>query len=314
MCQKSFGGETFQPERLESDSSGHRVEIEVLPRLGANLRSFKVDGRELIYFSRKRLLEDGFHTGCFMMFPTPCRLTGARYTFQGRRIEQTKHGEPVSIHGLIRDETFAVSRFGDRLACTMQIDSGHPAFEGYPFPCTFALEFRLLERGLQIKFDYKNTGTGDAPFGLGLHPFWRIPGSRNDVSIQVPCRKALELVDLIPTGQVTPVDGTTLDLRSFRNLSELDIDNAFWDRDMTSDQAIRYTDLGIQLTLQSSEIFEHMIAYTTPAEPFVCLENLTCCPDAPNVYAKGFKDVSGLKIVPPGQSLEGWVRYTLTDL
>jgi len=315
MSAKGFNDAVFQGEKLSGQSNGHNVEIEVLDRLGANLASFRVDDQELIYFRREKLLEDeDFYTGCFMMFPTPCRLTNAQYEFQGRGINQAKHGQKVDIHGLVRDETFAVSRRSDGLLCSIEIDKNHPVFEGYPFPCRFSLEFTLLERGLQIAFEFENTGSGDAPFGYGLHPFWLIPGKRKDVYIQVPCDQILDLVNLIPTGETSGVEGTDLDLRSFRCLSGLDIDNAFWHRDPTGEQAIQYRDLGKQLTLHSSDVFEHMIAYAPADEPFVCMENLTCSPDAPNVYAKGKKEVSGLKVVAPGEKISGLVRYIVTDL
>ena len=311
MCANTLWDDKFVPERL----SGNRVEVEVLPRLGANLASFKVDGHQLIHFDKAPLLADGeSYTGCFMMFPTPCRLPGSKYTFQGRRIHQTKHGHDVFIHGLLRDETFAVTRSDNRLTCSIAVDESHAVFEGYPFPCVFSLEFSLLDRGVQIKFDFRNTGAADAPFGFGLHPFWRIPGKRQDVAVQVPCSETLELVDLIPTGNTEPVTGTDLDLRSFRSLEGLSIDNAFWGRDPAGEQALTFADRGIKLTLESSKIFEHMIAYVPADEPFMCLENLTCCPDAPNVYARGAQEVSGLRIVPPGESLQCWVRFVVTDL
>jgi len=314
MSVQGFTQETFQSEKLAGRHNGHCVEAQILPRLGANLVSFKVDGQELIYFSRQRLLDDGYYSGCFMMFPTPCRLTEGQYRFQGRDIRQTKHGQSVAIHGLVRDETFATSGSDDALRCTIEIDEDHPVYQGYPFACRFSLEFSLLERGLRIAFEYENRGATDAPFGYGLHPFWRIPAQRKDISIQVPCEQVLELVDLIPTGNTSGVEGTPLDLRSFKSLADLDIDNAYWSRDPNSEQAIQYRDLGKQLTLHSSEVFEHMIAYTPADEPFVCMENLTCCPDGPNVYAKGKEEVSGLKVVASGGTVKGAVEYIVTDL
>ena len=141
MCANTLRDEQFIPEGLSSD----RVEIEVLPKLGANLASLKVDGDELIHFDKAPLLADGeSYTGCFMMFPTPCRLTDSKYTFGGREIRQTKYGQDVFIHGLLRDETFTVTRGENSLTCSITIDEKHPVYEGYPFPCTFSIEFSLL--------------------------------------------------------------------------------------------------------------------------------------------------------------------------
>ena len=74
---KRITDDMLVPEKLDAQINGHQVEAQVLSQLGANLASLKVDGRELIYFSKERLLREGFYNGCFMMFPTPCRLTGS---------------------------------------------------------------------------------------------------------------------------------------------------------------------------------------------------------------------------------------------
>ena len=306
--------QTLQAETLKASAGGHSVEIGVLPRMGANLTSLKVDGQEYIYFSKEKYVDEDCITGCFMMFPTPCRLTDATYTFGGKKVKQTKHDKDVFIHGLIRDEVFAVSRDKDSLTFSIEIDKKHPVYEGYPFPCRFSLKFSPLQRGVQIQFKYENTGTEASPFGFGLHAFWQIPNKREDVFVKVPCDQILELVNLIPTGNTSPVKGTKLDFREFTSLGGVDIDNAFWGRDPKGEHAIEYHDLGKKVTLESSEIFEHMIAYAPAGAPFVCMENLTCCPDAPNVFARGKEKVSGLKVVSPGQTLEGWVRYIVSDL
>ena len=306
--------DVLRPEKLEAEINGHKVEAEVLTHLGANLASFKIDGRELIYFSKEKLLDEDFYSGCFMMFPTPCRLTEAKYSFEGKEVEQKKYGQDVFIHGLIRDETFSVTRDNADLVCSVEIGKEHPVYEGYPFECRFTLTFTLVERGLQINFKYENTGCESAPFGYGLHPFWRILGERKNVYIQVPCRYVMELVDLIPTGELSDVGGTKFDLRLFKSLADTSIDNVFWGRDMAGEQAIEFRDVGLKLKLESSEDFGFMIAYTPEGQPFACMENLTCAPDAPNLYSKGKKEVSGLKVVRAGKSIEGWVRYRLLDL
>ena len=61
-------------ETLEVSRKGHTMKIEIMPRLGANLCSFVVDGKELIYWSDDDLLKNGDMRGCFHMFPTPCRV------------------------------------------------------------------------------------------------------------------------------------------------------------------------------------------------------------------------------------------------
>ena len=301
-------------EKLEAAQEGHSVGIEIMPALGANLCSFAVDGWELIYWSDEDLMKDGDMRGCFHMFPTPCRLPDAKYTFQGKTYVQTKRGEPVIIHGLLRDEEMEVKREETVLTCSVKVTEQHPVYEGYPFPCIFSVEYKLLERGLQISLSYENTGGSDAPFGYGLHPFWRIEGERNDVAIRVPCNYTMELANLVPTGEISPVDGTKLDFRETTSLEGVDVDNLFWGRDVATQALVEYRAEGKKVTLDASDAFNHMIVYAPAGKPFVCVEHLTCAPNQINLYRGPGDDVSGLIIVPPEGKVEGWVRYVVASL
>ena len=102
-------------------------------------------------------------------------------------------------------------------------------------------------KGIQITFRYENTGTSDAPFGYGLHPFWKVGGTRKDTAICVPCKYIMDLANLVPTGTIQPVEGTKLDLRKPTSLEGVDIDNLFWDRDKKTDACIEGRFQGIEL-------------------------------------------------------------------
>ena len=78
--------------------------------------------------------------------------------------------------------------------------------------------------------------------------------------------------------------------------------------------SIEFRDIGLRLTLKGDESFTHMVAYTPAEEPFVCMENYTCAPNAPNLYSLGKEEVSGLKVVAPGESIEGTVSFTIDDI
>jgi aldose 1-epimerase len=310
---KTITKDVLTRETLGGSINDHDVQIEILPKLGANLVSFVVDGKELIYWSEKDLLEEGEQRGCFHMFPTPCRLPDAKYTFQGKTYTQTKHGEKVIIHGLFRDEPMQIKKGTNALTATLSVTARHPVHEGYPFPCIFSLTYMLIEAGIQIGFSYENTGRKDAPFGYGLHPFWKISGSRKDTAIRVPCEYLMELENLVPTGKIVPVKDK-LDLRQTTSLEGVDIDNLFWKRDLTVPALVEYRNESKALVLEASELFNHMIAYAPGGKPFVCVEFLTCAPNQINLYKGPENDVSGLIIVPPRGRIEGWVRYALRGL
>jgi len=312
---RRFSQADLTTERLSAEIDGKSIALAILPRMGANLVSFQVDGREFIHFDPQRILADPeAMTGAFQMFPTPCRLTGSRYSFGGREIRQQKHGEDVFIHGLVRDEPFAVQRGERELVSTLEVTEGDAVHEGFPFLGRLAAAHRLISSGMEVHFEFQNLGDSPAPVGYGLHPFWRIPGKRSDVLVKIPTDNIMELVDLIPTGKLTPVAGTGYDWRQWRSLEGVEIDAVFYPKGPNDTAGITFVDEGIRLVLQASANMKHMICYAPAGQPFVCLENLTCSPDDPNLYRTGFREESGMAVVPPGEKWSGWIRYTVENI
>lgn len=312
---RKFSQADLTTESLSAEIDGRTIAVAILPRMGSNLVSFQVEGREFIHFDSPRILADPeAMTGAFQMFPTPCRLTGSRYSFGGREIRQRKHGEEVSIHGLVRDEPFTVRKSDREIISMLEIAEGHPVLEGFPFRGRLTTVHRLIAGGLELHFAFENLGDSPAPVGYGLHPFWRIPGKRSEVLVTIPTENIMELVDLIPTGKLLPVAGTNYDWREWRSLEGVEIDAVFYPREPQDTAGITFVEEGIRLVLQASANMKHMICYAPAGQPFVCLENLTCSPDHPNLYHRGFEEESGLAVVPPGEKWSGWIRYTVESV
>jgi len=314
MAQQRFDAEKLEVRRLEAELGGHLVSVGVQPRCGANLVWFAVDEQPYIYYEESLLHgPEEMFTGCFIMFPTPCRVPEGRYEFAGRTIVQRKAGRLYDIHGLVRDEEFQCELGGQEVRCWLDITPQHPVYEGFPFAGRLTVRLKLIERGLQYSFSYENRGDSPAPVGFGVHPFWRVPGRREDVYVRVPCERSLVMENLIPTGETEPVAGTPLDLREPRCLAELDIDNVFIRRIPGQAAFVEYRDLGKRVTLHPDEVFSHHICYAPPGKPFVCLENLTCAPNAVNLQDAP-PEVSGLRVVEPGRSLAGTTRFIVEEL
>lgn len=288
------------------------LSAKVTPRCGANLVSFRVAGTEFIYYENK-VPTGKDYTGAFNMFPTPCRLAGSSYEFEGKQIAQKKNGEDVFIHGLIRDEVMECRNEGHSIVSSLKIEPGHPVYEGFPFNCRFTITHELHESGLTVRFSLVNNDSCNIPFGYGIHPFWRIHGNRHDVAVRVPCDHILELAELVPTGKYLPVEGTELDLRSLRNIENLFIDNAFWRREAGQTAELVFATLGRKLVIEASDNFQHMIVYAPEGADFICVENLTTCPNAPNLVSAGKRDVAGMLVAGPGETVDGWIRYSIAD-
>jgi aldose 1-epimerase len=297
----------LKPETISH--GGFRVQV--LPQSGANLVSFTADGTELIYWDEKGFVSGDSWTGGFNMFPTPCRLDNCSYEFEGRKIVQTKAGEQVFIHGLVRDEAWQFRNEGSRISSWIDITPDHPVYEGFPFRCRFTVAHELGDDSLTVKFKLENQDARNIPFGYGIHPFWRLQGERADVTVRIPCDYTLDLENLVPTGGYTPVAGTELDLRQDKSLEDFYIDNAFWKRNPGDTAELALKGIGKKIVYEASDNFPHMIVYAPEGQPFVCVENLTTCPNAPNLVSAGKGEVANMLIAPPGQSIEGWIKYTV---
>jgi len=302
--------ERLQPQTI-SRTGRFSLAAKVTPGVGANLISFTVDGTELIYWDEPGFLAGETFTGAFTMFPTPCRLDNCSYEFEGRKIVQKKRGEEVFIHGLVRDEIMPFQNDGASVTSWIDITPEHPVYEGFPFQCRFSVTHALGEDSLTVSFKLENKDTRNIPFGYGIHPFWRLQGDRKDVTVRVPCDSILDLENLVPTGGVTPVAGTALDLQQGKSLDGFFIDNAFWKRNPGDSAELTLKSIGKAIVYEASDNFPHMIVYAPEGQPFVCVENLTTCPNAPNLVTAGHGDVANMLVAAPGETVEGWIKYTI---
>jgi len=310
----------FSKQDIKPQTIAHRGRFDlsavITPGAGSNLISFKVDGKDLIYWDEAGFLADASEsfTGAFNMYPTPCRLDNCTYSFEKRTIVQKKKGEKVFIHGLVRDEPFQFKNTGASLASWIDVTPSHPVYEGFPWTHKFMVVHTLTEAGLEIRFKVENHDKTALPFGFGVHPFWRIPGKRADVSIRIPCDNILELKDLVPTGNYSPVTGTDMDLRTLRSIDTLYVDNVFWPRKSGDAAEIIFKSIDKAMTIEASGNFPHMIVYAPKGKDFLCVENLTSTPNAPNLVEKGKGNVASMLTAAPGAAVEGWIRYTIRKL
>jgi len=70
---------------------------------------------------------------------------------------------------------------------------------------------------------------------------------------------------------------------------------------------------GLQMTISASNIFKHMIVYAPQDKEYLCVENLTSPPNAPNLHSRGFRDIASLVIAEPGETVGGWIRYEISQ-
>ena len=94
------------------------------------------------------------------------------------------------------------------------------------------LTYRLGAGWLRLEAEVHNPDTVELPFGLGYHPYFRVPFhagiSLDTCEAQVPARHFWQLDHCLPTGERPHVDGAR-DLNLSRRLVDLALDDVYTD-------------------------------------------------------------------------------------
>lgn len=290
------------------------LEARIAPEAGANLFSFKVGGQELLLQPPKLADLAQQRAGMPVLFPTPNRVRDATMTFEGQTFHFKANNQKNFIHGLARDRPWTVKPLDKgRPSATLVLDwdERQPEWSAFPIKHRLTVTYALAARGLTIGYQVDNLDRRRLPYGFGLHPYFRIPGERKDVTITVPLEQRMEAALLLPTGKLLPVAGTPFDLRRATSLDSLALDDVYFGLTPAARPRFRYAS-GLEITLTASREFTHMVVFTPKGRPLFALEDQTCSTDAVNLWAQGKKRESHLLVVEPGQSGRGQVEWTVT--
>ena len=288
------------------------------PDLGSNLLSFRVGSTEYLYGMEQT--EDGPKLlGTPILYPTPNRVRGARFIFNGRTFRFEPNDGPHFIHGLVRAQNWAcdepvVSKDSVAARSRIAFEPGTEVYSLFPIRNTLELTYTLEPNTIRFDFRVHNEDEHQRlPFGLAIHPYFRIIGPRESVRLQVPAQKWMEAIDLLPTGRLVDLEDGPADLRAPTSLRFLDLDDVFWGLQPDRPQIIYYDQIGKKVTLTASELFTHSVVYTPKERPFFCVENQSCSTDAHNLHAQGLKEEAHLTILEPGESLTAWIEIAVGD-
>ncbi len=265
-----------------------RIRLLAEPEDGMTVCSLAYNGMETIEADEERR-KAGSTYGIPILFPTPNRVSGGRYSFGGRDIAGIMHGN-------LRHSAFSVTA---QTPASVDAELPFSALgESFPYEGIFSLKLSVSASSARWDFDIRNEGDEPLSLGLALHPFFlKMDGMRFSSSLEYEMEAD---DDKIPTGKWHRTD-----FGSGKDVSSIDTDTVFF-----SDSSIRSTLSSPAYTLEitGSEEFGHVVVYTAPDRSFICVEPQTCSTDAHNMHSKGFVKEAGLIIVPAHSSHRLWVR------
>jgi len=297
---------------------------QVLPGFGLNCYRFCAvcQGRPVeVLWSHPDLPEGNQSpsgSGIPILFPFPGRIRGMTLDWEGRQYPlDLDDGQGNAIHGFVHGRPWRIAeQSSNRLVGRFRASLDAPELlERWPSDFRLQTTYTLDGNTLSAEFEVRNPGDAPLPFGLGVHPYFRLPlGAHGDADacvVRLPVSDAWELDNLVTTGRHTPVpqaqayqDGVAF--------GELTLDNVFAGlvgdgRQVVS--SIHDPGAGRTLTLRFDRSFRECVAYTPPHREAVCIEPYTCAPDPFRLSAEGVD--AGLRVLPPGQVFRTWMRISV---
>lgn len=253
-------------------------------------------------------------SGIPLLFPFPGRIGRGKFLWEGREWQlEPNDGQGNAIHGFAYDRPWRiVDQSETRLTAEFQAFRDDPALrERWPADFLLRATYELSADSLRLTIAVGNPSDTPLPWGLGVHPYFRVPlgGARvEDCVVTAPVVEQWELAALVPTGKR---EATMIcsELRNGRQLGHGPLDAVFHLKESpaSESQHARLHDPLAERTLRLSFSgdFRECIIYTPPHREAVCIEPYTCCPDPFRLAAAG-ADAGG-RVLPPGGSWNGEV-------
>ncbi|MBG6239124.1 aldose 1-epimerase [Mycetocola sp. CAN_C7] len=282
-------------------SSGGIVEA-TITQVAAGIRRLSVHGIDIVppyEAGVQRPLGSGM-----VLVPWPNRIRDGRWMLDGaeQQLALTEPRKNNASHGLLRFSPYSVAA---RTPSTLRLDARVFPQSGYPFLLDTMVTYRLVDAGIEVTHTLTNQSDAAAPVAIGAHPFFTVGDVEpDDLTVTVHVSSRIEVDERsLPTGQETPVDGTSSDLRGGVRLGDLEIDAGFSGAEFTdgiSEHWISAPD-GRTVTVWGDENFAYWQVFTTELYPgqskAVAIEPMTAPADA-------FNSGQGLKWLAPGETWE----------
>ncbi len=301
---------------LRVSDGAHSSSVRFIPSMGCNIVGWEVDGVEYLVASEP----DGRILGTPILYPMPNRVRDGVFSFDGREFRFTPNNGPNFIHGLVREIPWEMgepqfTEDGVSLTARIAMAPGTSLYDLFPVRNTLTLRLEVSPGRLGMTFTVQNDDAEHRlPFGLAIHPYFAIHGSREEVTLHIPAKRCMEAESLLPTGRLLPPGACSADPTQPVSLAGLDLDDVFWGMGAEEPATITYQALGKRITLQADDWFTHAVVYTPPQAPYFCVENQSCSTDAHNLYARGLTEAAHLTILEPGGVHEAAIAFQLDDV
>ena len=296
------------------------------PALGFNCFHWQavVAGRTLdLLYADSNLFGEGRPTrsGIPILFPFPNRIRDGRFHWEGKdyQLPRTDHIQKHAIHGFACRRAWRVVEQGADEGGAWLTGAFRASVDAvdcvplWPADYEIRVTYLLGANRLRVTAEVTNPDTVSLPFGLGYHPYFRLPFVHGvaaaDCTVSVPAASFWDLTDCLPNGPRRAVDAAR-DLNVMRSFPDLNLDDVLTDlpavppgQEGLIERARLVGGPGVELRLECSPDFREMVVFTPGNREAFCVEPYTCTTDAVNLQQQGID--AGWKTLPPGGRWSG---------
>ncbi|GAB4162473.1 MAG: aldose 1-epimerase [Planctomycetaceae bacterium] len=305
----------MQPVTIRDTHSGSQASIAV--HLGFNCYDFRAVVGDTVVdvldaspeFSSGSERPSGHGTP--ILFPFPNRIRDGRMTWEGREYHLPESSVPYdntgnAIHGFCLDRPWRVANQTENsLTGEFQLSVDAPDRLEF-WPADFLLQFTYRVKGAALiaEVNITNPDHKPLPWGFGTHAYFKLPLSPDsqpeNCLIEVPVSKQWELIDCLPTGEISTIPANK-NLQEGLRFGEVQLDDVFTGLPVDSQvhETLIYDEAaGLQLSQRFGSEYREVVVFTPPGRNAVCIEPYTCVTDAINLQKAGIE--TGWRVLPPG--------------
>ena len=291
--------------------------ISIAPKWGANMFSWIVKGRELMYCPPD-YPEAAFKItggGNPLLFPSLGRtwdLSGAKQVQGNYRIYGSDKTWFMPSHGVLflsKLKKVDENRGTDYMAAAYEAEIPEEVKEkNYPFNVGFKQYYTLKSGSVELETVITNNDSVPAPVAFGYHPYFKVSNNQRDgIEVRIPFKRQLILDPdtVLPTGKTKEAENV------MKLESDIYYDHAF---DMPEGRRMLIVDkqAGRMIHVDYDEKFELFFVYSPDGSDFVCIEPWT---RGLGAYWKmrepGWDDGKYIPVMQPGDTVHYKATYSV---